>query len=118
MMSYHDWNALLLGRRNALCAEAMGWRYGAVAGRDICDRWLDRDGQRIVVDGRELLTWSPCDNRNDTTRMVEAVIRSGKRGLLEAALEALGYTRAESLAAPADYIAWACCEALTATDDR
>ena len=97
-IAYADWSALPLERKNALCAEAMGWFM------------LDGLCMRLARD------WSPCTDRNHTAMMVEEV---GLRGLQTAFLDATGIAtmaprRAawDLLASDADLLAWAACEAL------
>lgn len=62
-MTYTDWSALPLERKNALCAEAMGWERSSVA-LDAC--WCS-GGECL----RDVEDWSPCTDRNDAAMMVE-----------------------------------------------
>lgn len=58
-MTYTEWTALPVERRNAMCAEAMGLSQLPRGG------WF-RDGLLVT-------SWSPCTDRNHTAMMAEAV---------------------------------------------
>jgi len=113
-MIYHDWKALCEtdpAKANALCAEAMGWRYYR---HQHGEQWMDSEGfpRWLVKD------FQPITDRNATALMVERVVERSRMARFSDAILASGewldvnFMVVSALLIPPDLIAWACCEAL------
>lgn len=115
-----DWTALPLERKNALCAEAMGWRRSRPHATPPSQAvWCDEDGRG----GKRVDDWSPCTDRNHTAMMVEAVVAQGSTTTFIVAFASSPHwpdpteDRSDlrvivALTASPDLLAWAACEAL------
>ncbi len=99
-MTYQEWLALCESApdaANARCAKAMGWKLGRDGMHWYCGKDVKND----------ICNWLPITDRNHAAMMVEKAIERGKQGIIEASLEAFGYSRAESVVAPVAVHAWA-----------
>ena len=105
MIPYEAFKALPAAKRDAICAEKMGWELS-----DDRSTWC-ADGECL----RGVDDWSPTADRNDAAMMVETACRA--RGYSFSPFDDIAksenvLTPAEAILADPCLIAWAACAAL------